>query len=65
MWDRILREPTVLAEVLRQVLFWSLSMGFVILTDTQMNATLALGSAVLALVNRALVVPARVQKSDE
>lgn len=59
MLDRLLREPTLIAEVLRQGLLWSLAMGFVSLTGDQLAMTLSLGSAVLMVINRALVRPTK------
>ena len=58
MLDRILREPTGLVEVLRQVVLWGLAMGFISLTPEQQTQTFALLSVLLAWANRALVTPA-------
>lgn len=59
MLDRLLREPTLLVEAVRQGILWALVMGFLSLTPEQHDQTIALASIVLALVNRALVAPSR------
>jgi len=57
MIQRILAEPTLIMEVVRLGLLWIVMMGFWALTNEQQTVTFTLISAVLALLNRALVTP--------
>jgi hypothetical protein len=57
MLERMLREPVLLIEAARQVLLFLALMGWVVLDKDQLAAAMMALSSVLALVNRALVVP--------
>jgi hypothetical protein len=57
MIARILREPTLLIEAVRQVLLFSALMGWVVLDEAQLAAAMMALSSVLAVLNRALVSP--------
>ena len=59
LWNYVLREPTATAELVRQVLLWSLAMGFLHLTEAQSTQTMSVVSAILFFINRALVSPSR------
>jgi hypothetical protein len=59
MLERVLREPTLLIEAVRQLLLFCALMGWVVLDEAQLAAAMMALSSVLAVVNRALVSPAR------
>jgi hypothetical protein len=57
MVERILREPTLIIEAVRQVLLFAALMGWAALDEAQLAAAMMALSSLLAVVNRALVVP--------
>jgi hypothetical protein len=57
MVERMLREPTLVLEAVRQLLLFAALMGWLALDEAQLAAAMMALSSVLALVNRALVEP--------